>query len=1043
MRFLRSQPKQVDRSKFCRELFSGWAFVAALALGGFLTVSAPAITVGPGSSIGTDSAGNAFNEEFQDWTASDLRALDPIGTADGLYNYSDGYDQSRDLMAFYSHIDSAQNGNAYFRLDFYNLALGAESGYQDFYIAIDTGSTTVTQRNWMPDNTNVQVSESNSGQTGGWMICLAMYDTQYWKIYDGDWTVLAERYAGGSPTGTYASHFVGYNNAPYYHSQLDAVELGISKQMLYDKGWNGTTPLKFWVMTTKDSSSTSCGSGSKATDTFKDSDRGCSDGIINGAILSSDTTGRAKYASIAHANQSINKNDDVRIHIFDSAFNTGFVRTLDTHEIFKVPLNMHLSGCLLSACAWAKAQTGSSDKSDGPTFITRIKDLADSGVTANPSAFIGGVMAEHIMPYFEGTVNRTSMDLFEEVSKALLGKGAADMKVMHVPERVIRSYSTGMSVLNGFTFADIAATTYTATVLDEVTHYHHWFDSGNSTWSGNGGSGDAPNQHKIQKINGVYCFLINDREDQQKFGNDDGGATLDSRYTLIDKAIQSDQAQITVVFDDWEALAGKSFNIDTGSPVANNNMEQYQRTIRWLANHPWVEIVRLNEVLDRATNVGNSQYNPAYVVDRGTQTNLSMQTYEYLKWSSELGYDFWYYNNFNSNTGNEQSFYDLVPVITGNQGDYTTGQRSTIQGYAAGTARDNQAATYDGPKITSNKKNGDLNTSNTLIQDAYVDLATAPNNNLRKLGWYQYANMIYETAWHQEQGPITYANTVYQSPNFPSPDTTWDGMNTWALRLGNHIRDAGFLAYAARWANAVQTGSQTATAQALAIDLDQDGQNEYVLRNNKVLAIFEKWGGRMIYAFHYHPTAGPICDIGAPTANPSGPGEEEYTGTSANRCSALKDMNNGTYADQAYNVAVGTNSLTLSSTSGSSIVKTVTLNNGESRLLVSYNESVSGDLYIQVGASPNNLDIIKNGRTHLSTQSNAGYYRVANSVGGDVYVTLGGGVSRNATPLNAGYDNRNLAHTEIVEIYGNGTFSFSIAFEAAAVPVETSLFELE
>ena len=90
--------------------------------------------------------------------------------------------------------------------------------------------------------------------------------------------------------------------------------------------------------------------------------------MIDGAIPSNASTGRAKYASIAHGNQSINKAADLRVHIFDPPTNnkTGFVRALDTHEIFNVPLNIHMSGSLIVAAKWAVAPPDDDPNTDGP-----------------------------------------------------------------------------------------------------------------------------------------------------------------------------------------------------------------------------------------------------------------------------------------------------------------------------------------------------------------------------------------------------------------------------------------------------------------------------------------------------------------------------------------------------------------------------------------------------------------------------------------------------------------------------------------------------
>jgi hypothetical protein len=107
-----------------------------------------AITIGAGPWIGTDTAGNVYFEEFQDWTAADCRALDGAGAAvGGRYNFNDGFDDSRDLIAFYSRDEG---GNYYFRVDLYDLALGAENGNLDIYVAIDCASG---GQEWMPDFT--------------------------------------------------------------------------------------------------------------------------------------------------------------------------------------------------------------------------------------------------------------------------------------------------------------------------------------------------------------------------------------------------------------------------------------------------------------------------------------------------------------------------------------------------------------------------------------------------------------------------------------------------------------------------------------------------------------------------------------------------------------------------------------------------------------------------------------------------------------------------------------------------------------------------
>ncbi|MCK4341557.1 MAG: hypothetical protein KAY37_07540 [Phycisphaerae bacterium] len=969
------------------------------------TSARAAITIGAGPWLGTDSSGHSYNEEFQDWSHTDCRALDGAGAfVGGRYNFNDGFDDSRDLIAFYSR---EEGNNYYFRVDLYDLALEAEYGNVDIYVAIDCAYGGQT---WMPDWTDVQVDHP-------WEVCISLYDGVNYCVYSQDWTTID---SDESPTGL----FLG----SYYHSEIDAVEFGITRQTLLDHGWNGSSVVYFTVMTVKDGSNGGPGEiwdHSDATDTFYDDGRGYDDGVINGAIASDALAGRAKYASIAHGNQSINQAEDLRVHLYDppTSYKTGFVRTLETHEIFNVPLNIHMSGSLMVATKWAKAPPGDDSRTDGPTFLARVADFVDNDQNdGRPGSLIGGVFAEHIMPYFEGDVNATSIELFNDLAFDYFGLTPGDVRVMHTPERVIRSETTGLSPLDGHTFEDLEASPYTATYLDEVTHLHWWFYPGDS-WSGYNGSGDEPHQHKLHKINGVYCFEINDREDQAKFGPHDGGMALDTRFTLVDKASQADQAQVTLIFDDWEALAGKSFDPVSGQSVENNNQWQYQQTIRWAANHPWIEIVNLKDVLDRATNPGNPQYDPNWVIDHGYLYNLGIQTYEWLKHASEDSYHYWYYNNNAGYWGNEQNFYSLVPVISGEQGDYHRRfPGSEPWDDASANAMDAAAGAVFLP---SGKTHGDVNTPNTLMYDAWAAVASAPDNGLRRVAEYAFTNLLYETAWHEEDYGETwhYQGTNYGNP-WPVPDPTWDGVNTWSLRLQNHVRSAGLIAAAAQWADDVANGLVGPQTVVLAADLDQDGVDEYVLYNNRVYVCFERRGGRLVHGFAIENTLGDAIQVlGVPLANPSEPGEEERVGTAANRCSTFKDMNLS-YVDAEYSVALGGDYLELTSPDGL-LSKRIVLPAGSAMLEATYTNNTGGNHYVRVGASPNLTDLITSGRDHLSTAGTGDYYQVSNSQGGFVRV-FHGPATLDPNPADAGYENRNLALIEQIEVFGGASFAFGV-----------------
>ena len=981
------------------------AFVATV-LALILAFPVCAITIGPGPAIGTDKRGTTWYQEFEDWTKDDVRALDPN---DDEYKFNDGYDTSRDIIAFYSHdggsTASGGDGNYYFRVDFFDLAFNAQRGNVDVYVAIDCAPG---GRTFMPDNV-----ETNTDHP--WELTI--------KLYQDDIAALEDKNGNDVTAGNWLGS--------YWRSDLDSVEFGIKRQALINLGWDGTSPIYFQVYTTKDNTSGAgeIPGGSDVADyigTLIRNENNSGFGRLLGAVASNSTTGRAKYAAIAHANQSLATRTGTEGHIFtnrgDINLYPGFIRTIDTHQMLKVPVNMHMSGCLISSLLWARqdpAETGYPER-DGPTFLNRVKSLIASG----NGSIIGGVYAEHIMPYFEGAVNQASINAFTDLAQTTFGLTPADMKVMHVPERVMHANTAWLHAnpngpLKGQPMSDILAGGYAATYLDEVTHLHWWFypneqnnpswtydACGAYKWAGFKGTNEETYQHKLHKINGVLTFMINDREDQAKFGNDDGGMLFDTRYTLLNKALSPDYAQITVVFDDWEAYAGNSF----ASSNPNGNADQWHNTIRWAANHQWIEIVNLKDVVTWA------QSDPNWVVDEGNVDGKTLQNYEWLKRASEHSYDNWYYGS-----NQEQDFFNRVPPTA-----------------------------PDGSTLAGTKKYGDMNTPGTLLRDSWDKVIGIPVGQLRTLAEWTYSAMVYETAWHDEDAnPDQYQSRNYQvtfnrqdACATSYEDTTSDNIAGWALRLHGHARNVGILADAAQWAADIRTGGQGSSTIVQAKDLDDDKRDEYILKNNRVYLCFKRWGARLIYAFVYDPV---IHDaeqvIGVPVANPA----EEHDGEGAdnNRCSALKDRfittgsDNFRLVDMDYAVSAptqGSNYWEFVSADGQ-VRKRVTLPAGSDAVRADYTLTGGGTLYVRNGLGPNQLDLLHNGDAHLTTASDSFYYGLTNSQGGAAFVVRGGNAGRTAGSLsNAGYQNRELPLVEQVEMFNTNVapnFSFYLAFSQA------------
>ena len=140
---------------------------------------ANSITIGRGPAIGV--VGGVTNyQEFADWTADDLIALDAYD-GDGannqggdVYHGDDGFDSSRDLVAFYAR-DGGTDGKFYFRVDFQDLQAYAEDGHLDLYVVIDTGNPAVGEYA-LPDDVD-------TGTEMRWEAVVAVYNGNNGRVY--------------------------------------------------------------------------------------------------------------------------------------------------------------------------------------------------------------------------------------------------------------------------------------------------------------------------------------------------------------------------------------------------------------------------------------------------------------------------------------------------------------------------------------------------------------------------------------------------------------------------------------------------------------------------------------------------------------------------------------------------------------------------------------------------------------------------------------------------------------------------------------------
>jgi hypothetical protein len=935
---------------------AGFGWVIAVVAFSFLESigGAQSITLGRGPELGT-TAGETWFEDFQDWSLSACKALD---AAQDSFDFGDKRETSRDLVAFYVQDDPAGNA-VFFRVDLLELSFGAETDSLDLYVSIDF-NTPGSGQVFLPDFLDCQTDTL-------WEVTVSLYSGEFWNIYDQNFNVLSS--ASVNPQLFRGAH---------YRSDLDAVEFGIDRTILTGQGWDGVSPLNFQAYTARDGSQDGPGEifgASDLTDAFLDDDRGFSDGVLNGAIRSTDAARGVYYAYILHANQAIKQADIIQDFIHNDELltpngnPTGYARALDTAEIFDASPNLHLSGSLLSACQWASLP---GNPADGPAFVQRVKRLIDGSPVRGSGALMGGVYSENILSYFEGEMNRAFTDLNEEVLAEIFGVAHPGLRtIFWIPERVAK----------GSTFADLAGAGYGWTVLDRLGHLQTWF-----------GETAAQNQgNKIHRINNVNCFMIDDEADRFKFANSDDGLWFDTRLFLIEKALASDGQQAIIVFDDWEAYAGRSF---TSSTQGSDNPDNWNRNVRWMANHPWIRLATLEEIAALG-------WTP---VPHPMNANLPLETYDFLDHATEGSYDNWYFGS-----DLEQDFAESFPP-----------RRSDL------------------PNANGNKRMGHQDEPETVIGGLRTLVFGLPENSLKELALFGLAVGTFETAWHDE-------DQTDRCPDgaFCQPDTTFDNIAGFAKKMQfRALREAGFPARAAQWA-----ANPPAETQILFEDVDFDGETEPILCHDRLCAFFENDGGRLAHLYARNPADGRAVQvIGNPLAYPDFEDERESSLPERNRTSALVDANSNTgnrtntiYFFESVEAGV----LTIIS-SDNAITKKARLVPGAASLEATYTLAQgTTSIEVQHGLTPDLRALLTAPRSTLQEEATAQRYLLRHGVSGPAVGIDFGGPGHNAqfdpSPESVGENGPyNQAMARTVETAGGNNLRFAIVVDFGE-PVEAGV----
>ncbi len=474
----------------------------------------------------------------------------------------------------------------------------------------------------------------DTGTTMGWQAVVACYAGDQGRVYVDTDPVHNSMAIGQELTqfGVQVRDQLTANGfqKSYFNSDLDAVEFSISRQALLDAGWNGlnAADLLYQVYTTKDGTGDSpVGPGNIggrsdirdalrndwiASDYYADQQGiAGSNSVLRswvGLTADNDRGKRIKVVTLLHGNQAILPGSSIQ-SLINTGTGGGYYRPLDVHDAYGVPLTMHITPTLASALQWAAVDPAANQPGrDGPALNARIAAL----IAAGKIDLLGSTFSDHPLPYTTKAFNRDNVALANAWLRKIYG-AAPSSQVFWTPERISNSDVLDKVSDLGFAY----------TFIDQMRHVFKWF--GRPSALGTDG-------YRVNQINGTRTFVINDQLNSYLFQNDDNGLPVVARQLLHHKARTGPNDQVVVFVNDWENF--------TDSAKA----DAYDKNIRWLASHPWIQIVTPDQIAPGQidTSVPPTQTGGFGVVDRGTGQTLPLVAKDWLDHATEESYDHWY-----------------------------------------------------------------------------------------------------------------------------------------------------------------------------------------------------------------------------------------------------------------------------------------------------------------------------------------------------------------------------------------------------------------
>ncbi len=333
--------------------------------------------------------------------------------------------------------------------------------------------------------------------------------------------------------------------------------------------------------------------------------------------MTSTVTVQQRVATIAivhHANQYvITDGYDNRMGISSvvgaRGSSTGFLRVLDLHEQYRVPLNLHMSGTLLESLAW-----------HCPGFFSKVKGLANMGLLE----LVGGTYGQNMMRFFSREHNLRQINEELLLYKNFLDWDPRKVTTFWATERLwetdaLAPILTNTGLLNGG---------YRNVILDdrllyptsgrpsprELFDYQHKWDPHNFQ------------MHRIKNSNGLCVLPISFdlRQNIPPHAPQNLEKTRTQLNWLLDINKHYDNGLIAVYADDMEKVAGVGW--DPKGP------DQFENLLKWVSQTPTVRTVKLGD--------WTSSHNPAgeKSIDPGSYLELVKE------FEAGENYENWYYD---------------------------------------------------------------------------------------------------------------------------------------------------------------------------------------------------------------------------------------------------------------------------------------------------------------------------------------------------------------------------------------------------------------